>query len=63
VRYVGFVTYATFTLSGVDDQIRNPMLVITYFQVLKLKFHACNFKQDFYSLYKTTYRVTLTTQN
>jgi len=54
--------YAAFTLNGFDDQERNLMFVKTDFQVLKLKFHACNFKQAFYPLHKTIYRVTLTTQ-
>jgi len=37
-----------FALSGFDDQERN----LTDFQVLKRKFHACNFKQSFYPLHK-----------
>jgi len=41
---------AVFTLHGVDDQKRNQTFVKTGFQVLKLKFHACNFKQTFYPL-------------
>jgi len=36
-----FVTYATFTLNGFDDQERNLTFVKTGFQVLILKFHAC----------------------
>jgi len=43
-------SYAAFTLNGLDDQERNLTFVKTGFQVLKLKFHACNFKQAFYSL-------------
>jgi len=34
-----------------DDQERNLTFVKTDFQVLKFKFHACNFKQAFYSLH------------
>jgi len=40
--------YAAFTLNGFDDQERNLTFVKIDFQVLKLKFHACNFKQAFY---------------
>jgi len=47
-----FETYAAFTLNGFDDQERNLTFVKTDFQVLKLKYKACNFKQAFYSLYK-----------
>jgi len=54
--------YAAFTLNGFDDQEWNLTFEITKFQVLKLKFHAFNFKQAFYSLHKPTYWVTLTTQ-
>jgi len=43
---------AAFTLNGFDDQERNLTFVKTDFQVLKLKFHACNFKQAFYPLHK-----------
>jgi len=43
---------AAFTLNGFDDQERNRMVVKTDFQVLKFKFHACNFKQVFYLLHK-----------
>jgi len=39
-----------FTLNSFDDQERNVMYMKTDFQVLKLKFHACNFKQTFYPL-------------
>jgi len=39
--------YAAFTLNGCDDQERNLIFVKTDFQVLKLKFHTCNFKQAF----------------
>jgi len=46
------VIYAAFTLNGFDDQARNLAFVKTYFQVLKLKFHACSFKQAFYTLHK-----------
>jgi len=42
---------AAFTLNGFDEQERNLTFVKTDFQVLKLKFHACNFKA-FYSLHK-----------
>jgi len=45
-------SYAAFTLNGFDDQERNLTLVKTGFQVSKLKFHACNFKQIFYPLHK-----------
>jgi len=41
-----------FPLNGFDDQERNLGLVKTDFQVLKLKFHSCNFKQAFYLLHK-----------
>jgi len=44
-----------FTLNGFDDQVRNLTFVKTYFQVLKVKLNACNFKQ-------ALYRVTLTAQ-
>jgi len=44
-------TYAAFTLNGFDDQKRNQTFV-KQISVLKLKFHACNFKQDFYLLFK-----------
>jgi len=40
------------TLYGFDDQERNLTFVKTDFQVLKLKFHACSFKQAFYPLHK-----------
>jgi len=43
---------AAFTLSGFDDQERNPMFVKTAFQVLKLKFLACSMKRAFYPLHK-----------
>jgi len=33
------------TLYDFDDQERNLAFVKTDFQILKLKFHACNFKQ------------------
>jgi len=45
-------TYAAFTLNGLDDQERNLTIVKTDFQVLKLNFYACNFKQAFYPLHK-----------
>jgi len=45
------VSYAVFTLNGFDDQKRNLVFVKTYFQVLTLKFYACNFKQAFYPLH------------
>jgi len=39
--------------NGFDNQERNLTFVMkTDFQVLKLKFHACKFKQDFYPLHK-----------
>jgi len=34
---------AALTLNGFDDQERNLAFVKTDFQVLKLKFYACNF--------------------
>jgi len=40
------------TLSSFDDQERNLTFVKTDFQVLKPKFHTCNFKTVFYPLYK-----------
>jgi len=43
---------AAFTLNGFDDQERNLKFVKTDFNVLKLKFHACNFKQAFYPLHE-----------
>jgi len=39
-------------LNDFDDQEQNLMFVKTDFQVLKLKFHAWNFKQAFYPLHK-----------
>jgi len=45
-------SYAAFTLNGFDIQERNLTFVKTDFQVLKLKFHACKFKKDFYLLHK-----------
>jgi len=36
-------TYVAFTLNGFDDQERNLTFGKTEIQVLKLKFHACNF--------------------
>jgi len=39
-------------LNGFDDQERNLTFVKTDFQVLKLKFTACNFKLAFYPLHK-----------
>jgi len=41
---------AAFTL--VINQERNPTFVKTDFYLLKLKFHACNFKTSFYPLHK-----------
>jgi len=35
--------YAAFTLNGFNNQVRKVTFVKTDFQVLKLKFHACNF--------------------
>jgi len=49
---IDFVTNAAFTLSGFDNQERNPTFVKTDFQVFKFKFHACNFKWDFFPLHK-----------
>jgi len=46
------VPYAAFTLNGFNDQERNLTFVKMDFRVLKHKFHACNFKQAFYPLYK-----------
>jgi len=46
------ISNAAFTLNGFDDQERNLMFVKNNFQVLKLNFHACNFKQAFYLLHK-----------
>jgi len=43
---------AAFTHNGFDNQERNLTFVKKDFQVLKLKFHACNFKQTFYPLRK-----------
>jgi len=43
---------AAFTLNDFDDQERNLTFMKTDFQVLKLKFYACNFKQAFYPLHK-----------
>jgi len=49
------LTYAAFTLNVHDDQERNLMFVRTAFQVLKLKFLACNMKQAFHFLYKQNF--------
>jgi len=38
------LTFAAYTLNGFDDQERSLTFVKTDFQVLKLKFHVCNFK-------------------
>jgi len=46
------LNYDAFTLNGFNDQERNMKFVKTNFQVLKLKFHACSFKQAFYPLHK-----------
>jgi len=46
------VIYVALTLNGFDFQKRNLTLVKTDFQVLNLKFYACNFKQTFYLLHK-----------
>jgi len=43
---------AAFTFNGFDDQERKLTFVKTDFQLLKLKFHAFNFEQAFYSLQK-----------
>jgi len=45
------ITNAVFTLNHFDDQERNLTFVKSDFQVFKLKFHACNIKQAFYSLH------------
>jgi len=55
------MSFAAFKLNSFDEQKRNPTFVQTNFQVLKLKFQACNFKQAFYPLLKI-HCVTLTTQ-
>jgi len=47
-----YETNAAFTLNGFDDQERNLTFVKTNFRVLKLKFHAYNFKQALYALQK-----------
>jgi len=44
--------FAAFPLTGFDDQERNLKFEKTNFQVLNLKFYACNFKQTFYPLHK-----------
>jgi len=41
------LAYAAFTRNGFDNQERNLTFVKTDFQGLKIKFHACNFKQAF----------------
>jgi len=43
--------YAVFTLNDFDDQKRKTFTK-TNFSSFKLKFHACRFKQAFYSLHK-----------
>jgi len=48
-------SYATFTLNGFYDRERNLTFVKTNFQVLKLKFHACNFKHAFCPLHNKLY--------
>jgi len=53
---------AVFTLNGFDDQEWNLTFVKTGFQVLKFKFHACNFNQAVYRLQITIYCITLTKQ-
>jgi len=55
-RDIGLLWFdAAFTLNGFDDQKeRNLTYVKTEFQVLKLKFHACNFKQASYPFHKHT---------
>jgi len=45
-------TNAAFIHNGFDNQVWNLVFVKMDFQVLKLKFHACNFKWAFYSLHK-----------
>jgi len=45
-------TNAAFTHNDLDDQKRNLTFVKMDFQVFKLEFHACNFKQVFYPLHK-----------
>jgi len=46
------ISNAAFTLNGFDDQEPNLTFVKMDFQVLKLKLHACNFKQALYFLHK-----------
>jgi len=47
------VLNAAFTLNG-DDQEPNLAFVKTHFQVLKLKFHVCSFKQAFHPVQNIT---------
>jgi len=50
------LTNTTLTLIGFDDQERNLTFVKTYFQISKLIFHACNFKQAFFLFINHTLR-------
>jgi len=50
--YTTTLSNTAFTLNDFDDQKRNLMFVKTDFQVLQLKFYACNFKQAFHLFYK-----------
>jgi len=49
-RFRFFNSKLYFTLNAFDYQERNLTFVKTDYQVLKLKFHACNVKQAFYLL-------------
>jgi len=51
-RFLLFEFQVAFTLNGFNDQERKLTFVKTDFHVLKLKFHACNFKQAFYPFHK-----------
>jgi len=42
------ISNAAFTHNGFNEQERNLTVLKTDFQVLKLKFHVCSFKQAFY---------------
>jgi len=50
--YSFWQTYAAITLNSFDDQEWTLTFVKKDFQVIKLKFHAWNFKQAFYPVYK-----------
>jgi len=49
---VNHVVDVAFSFNGFDHQELNLTFVKTDFQVLKLKFHASDFKQVFYLLHK-----------